>query len=79
MSNYPDNVSASDPEAPWNQTREPVQDEDFINIALDELEMLKDSLVYLDRRNTPKKRFDNDCEVLKHLETTLRDMLGEEG
>ena len=79
MSNYPDNVSASDLEAPWNQTREPVQDEDFIKIALDELEMLKNSLVYLDRRISPKTNFGTAYKDLGHIENKLREMLGEEG
>jgi hypothetical protein len=50
MGNYPDNVSASDPTAPWNQTREPAENEAMVQIAIAELDELFNSLLYLDKR-----------------------------
>jgi hypothetical protein len=81
--NYPDNVSAADPGAPWNQTREPVHDESLIKIAMAELDEMESSLRFLDRHNPAVSHFElreavhSPYLVIDAWRAKLREMLGE--
>lgn len=77
--NLPANVSASDPDSPWNQTREPVHNEHIIQIALEEVDEVRSSLACLDRRIAPKTYFGTAYADLQRITNTLKKMLGEEG
>jgi hypothetical protein len=72
-SNLPDNVSYNDASAPWNQTREPVQDAHLIEIAIAELDELVSSLKYLDRHYSVRPRFAADMVHLKELRERLQE------
>ena len=55
--NLPDDCGPMTHGAPWFQTREPVQDEECIREALEELFELKLSLRYIDRHNPADSHF----------------------
>lgn len=75
---YPEGTGPNDPSAPWNQTGEPVQDADFIEITIDELDNLEVSLIYLDRRIFPNSHFTDEVDIYAALQKTrkkLQEML----
>ena len=73
--NMPDNVSASDPAAPFNKTGGPVHDESLIQAAIGELDELVSSLIYLDRRINPNSHFNVTVDIYGALQVLRRELL----
>lgn len=62
------------PEAAYRE----IQDEQLIEIALAEADELISSLIYLDRRISPKTHFEGGYKALNDIKGTLKEMLGKE-